>query len=347
MLDQVRQRVVLVDWDEDLFAPSGWEGEMISAANIDYAFEQRRTPDDVLAFSAGADVILQQSLRPLLTREVISRLDRCRCIVRLGIGYDNVDVAAASERGILVCNVPNYCVEDVAEHALALMLASVRRVARQDRWIREGRWDRTGARPARRMKGCTLGFVAFGKIPRALAERVAGFRMRLIAYDPFVSEEAMAGCGVQKVELDDLLRQADFISVHAPLSTVTRHMLSEREFGLMKVGVYIINTSRGAVIDEAALVEGLRSGRVWGAGLDVVEHEPLPPDSALRAFDSVTLTPHVSASSEESVAELYRTACEIAIDVCQGRWPQGVVNSEAVAKERHSYKGHRPELARA
>ena len=331
MPNPFKQRVVLVDWDEDLFAPCGWEGDMIAAANIAYDFEQRRTPEEALVFAMNADVVMQQSLRPLLTRAVVNQLERCRCIVRLGIGYDNVDVAAASERGILVCNVPNYCIEDVAEHALALLLASIRRVARQDRWIREGRWDRTGARPARRMKGCTLGFIAFGKIPRALSERVAGFGMRLLGYDPYVSEESMSACGVQKVELDDLLREADFISVHAPLTATTRHLLSDREFGMMKEGVFIVNTSRGAVIDEAALIEGLRSGRVWGAGLDVMEQEPLPLDSPLRAFDTVTLTPHVSANSEESVAELYRSACEIAIDVCQGRWPQGVVNREAVS----------------
>lgn len=337
MTEQSKLKVALVDWDEDLFSPCGWEAEMIASAGIAYVHAQQHTPAEVLAFAHDADVVLQQSLRPLLTGEVIAALDRCRCLVRLGIGYDNVDVAAATRRGMLVCNVPAYCVEDVAEHALALLLASVRRIPRQDRWIREGRWDRTGARPARRMKGCTLGFVAFGKIARTLAERLAAFGMRLIAYDPYVDAASMQRSGVQKVDLDELLRQADFISVHAPLNAQTKHLLSTREFGLMKDGAFIVNTSRGPVIDEVALVEALRSGKVWGAGLDVMECEPLPADSALRDLDSVTFTPHVSASSEESVADLYRAACQIAIDVCQGRWPQGVVNPDAVQHSARVY----------
>jgi D-3-phosphoglycerate dehydrogenase / 2-oxoglutarate reductase len=246
--------------------------------------------------------------------------------VRLGIGFDSVDVTAATERGILVCNVPYYCVDDVADHALALLMDGVRHVARQDRWIRAGKWDRTGARPARRMKGCTMGFVAFGRIARALAQRVSGFGMTLVAYDPYVDAETMARSGVQKVGMDDLLQRADFVSVHSPLNAETHHLLSHREFGLMKEGVFVVNTSRGPLIDQAALVEALRSGKVWGAGLDVMETEPLPLDSPLRTFDNVTFTPHVSANSEESRADLYRAACEIAIDACHGRWPQSVVN---------------------
>jgi D-3-phosphoglycerate dehydrogenase len=226
----------------------------------------------------------------------------------------------------------------VADHALALLMGAARHVARQDRWIRAGRWDRTGARPARRTKGCTLGFVAFGRIARALAERVSGFGMTLLAYDPYLDAETVARYGAQKVELDELLPRADFISVHCPLSEETHHLLSTREFSLMKEGVFIVNTSRGPVIDEAALVEALRCGKVWGTGLDVFEHEPLPHDSPLRGFDNVTFTPHVGANSEESVADLYRTGCQIAIDVYNGRWPQGVVNPEVEATIPHKYQ---------
>jgi D-3-phosphoglycerate dehydrogenase len=206
----------------------------------------------------------------------------------------------------------------------------VRHVARQDRWIRAGRWDRTGARPARRMKGCTLGFVAFGRIARALAERVKGFGMTLLAFDPYLDAETIARSGARKVCLDELLACADFISVHSPLTAETTHLLSHREFGLMKEGVFLVNTSRGPVVHQEALVEALRSGKIWGAGLDVMEYEPLPLDSPLRAFENVTFTPHVSANSEESRADLYRMSCRIAIDACQGRWPQSVVNPQVV-----------------
>jgi D-3-phosphoglycerate dehydrogenase len=249
-----------------------------------------------------------------------------------------VDVGAATERGILVCNTPTYCIDDVADHALALLMDGVRHVARQDRWIRAGRWDRRGARPARRMQGRTMGFVAFGQIARALAHRVSGFGMTLLAYDPYLDAEEVASYGAQKVELDELLHRADFISIHCPLSDETHHLLSAREFKLMKEGVFLVNTSRGPVVDEAALVEALGSGKVWGAGLDVFEHEPLPPDSPLRDFDNVTFTPHVGANSLESVADLYRTGCQITIDVCQGRWPPWVVNPEVRETTPYPYQ---------
>jgi len=321
-------QAVLVDYDEDLFAPPDWVGEELGRHGITWSVGQHRTPEAVLQAARSGDVVLIQSVRPLLTRPVIEQLERCRCIVRLGIGYDNVDVAAATERGIPVCNVPTYCIDDVADHALALLMDAVRHIARQDRWIRAGRWDRTGARPARRMRGCILGFIAFGRIARALAERVRGFGMTLLAYDPYLDAESIARHGAQKVELDELLRRADFISLHCPLTDETHHLLSTREFNLMKNGVFIVNTSRGPIIDEAALVEALRSGKVWGVGLDVFEREPLPLDSPLRDFDNVTFTPHVGANSEESVVDLYRTGYEIIMDVFNGRWPQGVVNPE-------------------
>ena len=333
---------VLVDYDEDLFTPPDWVGEELARHGITWTVGQHRTPEAVLEAARSGDVVIVQSVRPLLTRAVIERLERCRCLVRLGIGYDSVDVAAATERGIPVCNAPTYCIDDVADHALALLMGAARHIARQDRWIRAGRWDRTGARPARRMKGCTLGFVAFGRIARALAERVSGFGMTLLAYDPYLDAEAVARYGAQKVELDELLSCADFISVHCPMTDETHHLLSTREFSLMKEGVFIVNTSRGPVIDEAALVEALLSGKVWCAGLDVFEHEPLPHDSPLRGFDNVTFTPHVGANSEESVADLYRTGCQIAIDVYNGRWPQGVVNPEVESTIPHKYLSENP-----
>lgn len=306
----------------------------MAAAGIDWVVGQHRTPEAVLKAARQGDVVMVQSVRPLLTRTIIEQLSRCQCIVRLGIGYDSADLAAATEQGILVCNAPTYCVDDVADHSVALLLGSVRHIARQDRWIREGRWDRTGARPARRVKGHTLGLIGFGRIARAVVERVSGFRLTVLAYDPFVEPETMAALGVHKAGLDELLAQSDFISVHCPLTPETQHLLGGREFELMKGGVFLINTSRGPIVEEAALAEALGSGKVWGAGLDVFEQEPLPLDSPLRAYDNLIFTPHVGANSEESVADLYRTGCEIAQDIAQGRWPQGVVNPEVGGSAR-------------
>ncbi len=331
-------KATLVDYDEDLFAPPNWAGEELARHGIEWVMGQYRSPEAVLEAARASDVVMIQSVRPLLTRTVIEQLERPRCIVRLGTGYDNVDVAAATAQGILVCNTPTYCIDDVADHALALLMDGVRHIARQDRWIRAGRWDRTGARPARRMKGCTMGFVAFGQIASALAERVSGFGMTLLAYDPYLDAETIGHYGAQKTELEELLQRSDFISVHCPLTDETYHLLSAREFSLMKEGVFIVNTSRGPVIDESALVTALRTGKVWGAGLDVFEHEPLSLDSPLREFDNVTFTPHVGANSLESVADVYRIGGQITIDVCHGRWPQWVVNPEVEGKTSYAYQ---------
>jgi len=320
--------VVLVDYDEDLFAPPEWVGEELARLGASWSIGQYRNSEDVVRLTRHADVVMVQSVRPLLRREVIGQMERCRCMVRLGIGYDSVDVPAATARGIVVCNVPTYCLDDVAEHALALMFDAVRHVAKQDRWIRAGRWDRSGARPARRIRGSTLGLVAFGRIARGVAERARGLGVTVLAFDPYVDAASMSECGVEKVSLEELLRRSDFISVHAPLTDATRHLLGREEFQMVKPGAVLVNTSRGPVVDNQALAEAIASGRLWGAGLDVMEEEPLPADSPLRNLDNVTFTPHVGANSEQSRADLYRTAYEIARDVLSGRWPASVVNPE-------------------
>lgn len=327
-------KAVLIDYDEDLFAPPDWVGEELASAGIEWIAEQHSTPQSALEAARDADVVMLQSVRPLLTRTVIEDLSKCRCLVRLGIGYDTVDVEAATSRGIPVCNVPTYCIDDVADHALALLLDGVRHIAKQDRWIRAGRWDRTGARPARRMRGGTLGLIGFGRIARALAERASGFGLELLTFDPYVDAETAARWGAQKVDLETLLLRSDFISVHCPLNDETHHLLGRREFALMKEGVFLVNTSRGPIVDEEALADALLAGKVWGAGLDVFEQEPLPLSSPLRAFENVTFTPHVGANSEESVTDLYRAGCQIAIDVRHGRWPASVVNPEVEAQFR-------------
>ena len=333
-----RFTAVLIDYDDDLFEPPDWIAGDLELAGIRWTAGQYREPGAVLDAARQGDVVIIQSVRPLLTPAIIRQIPRCRCIVRLGIGYDSVDVAAATQEGILVCNAATYCVDDVADHAVALLVGSVRHLSRQDRWIRAGKWDRTGARPARRLGGRTLGLVGFGRIARAMAQRVSGFGLTLLAYDPFVEAEFMAGFGVQKTDLDGLLTRSDFISIHCPLTDDTHHLLDSRAFGLMKDGVFVVNTSRGPIIEEAALVEALRVGKVWGGGLDVFEQEPLPLDSALREFDNLIFTPHVGANSEESRSDLYRAGYQIAVDVQQGRWPQGIVNPEVKGNTRYPFE---------
>jgi D-3-phosphoglycerate dehydrogenase len=320
-------KVVLVDYDEDLFAPRGWEASFMASAGIEWVEGQWRDEASAVEQMRDADVVIIQSLRKLLNARTIPQLRRCRGLIRAGIGYDTIDVAAATAAGLLVCNVPNYCVEEVADHALALLLAGVRNLGRQDRSIHAGAWRRELVKPARRLRGQTLGLVAFGRVARSLAEKGRGLGWRVLAFDPFVPAETIAAAGVTPVALDDLLREADLISVHAPLSAATRHLIGEREFGLMKAGAIFVNTARGPVVDEAALARALRAGRLGGAGLDVFEAEPLPADSPLLQVDNVILTPHTAAYSEDAVDDLYRSACEEAIDIIQGRRPAGVVNA--------------------
>ena len=300
----------------------------MAAEGIEWLEGQWRTPDEAVMHSQDADIVIVQSVRKLLTSDTIPLLEKCRGIIRAGIGYDSVDVDTATKHGIIVANVPDYCLEDVAEHALALMLTTIRRITTQDQSIRRGAWNRETARPTRRLRGQTLGLLAFGRIARALAERVKGLGLNIIVYDPFVSAETASACGATRVELDELLQNADIISVHTPLTAETRYLLGAREFKLMKPGAVLVNTSRGPVVDERALVAALQNGKIAGAGLDVFEKEPLPADNPLCQLDNVVLTPHTAAYSDEALDDLYHGACQAAIDIIRGRRPAGAVNAD-------------------
>jgi D-3-phosphoglycerate dehydrogenase len=328
-------RAVLLDYDE---TPPDWVEGKLAAHDIAWLARQYDTPEAALGVAHTADVVMIQSVRPLLNQAVIEQLELCRGIVRMGVGYDSVDVATATRRGIPVCNIPTYCTEDVADHVLALLMDVVRHISWHDRLIRSGGWARTSLPTAHRVKGRTLGFIGFGHIARAVARQVSGFGMILLASDPYLDTETVARDGAQKVPLDDLLQRADFISIHPPLTDETYHLLSAREFNLMKEGVCIVNTSRGPVIDEVALIEALGAGKVAAAGLDVFEEEPLPPDSLLREFDNVVFTPHIASSTEESRVDLFWAACDLAIDLVKGIWPQTVVNPEVEGKAAYPYR---------
>ena len=330
-----RYKVAWVSYDAELFDPTPLMRtrmeETLSTVGAVLQVEQCYTGQDVLTIAADADLVMCQT-RTLLTRQVMAALPKCRGIITLTVGYNLIDVAAATDLGIPVGNVVGWCNDEVAEHALTLLLASARLLRPLDRLVRADEWPRAAAAPIHRIRGKTLGIVAFGRLARAVAERATSFGMTLLAYDPYIAPETMAHYGVQKVELDELLRRADFITVHAPLTEETFHLLGARRFALMKEGVFIVNTSRGPVIDEAALIAALRAGKVRGAGLDVMEQEPLPPDSPLREFDNVILTPHVASFSVEALAELYQLGAEIAVNLLTGKWVQTIVNPDVRAK---------------
>lgn len=289
-----------------------------------------REPDEVVAFAADADAILARQAP--LGRSVIERLERCRVIARYGTGVDNVDLAAATERGIVVANVVGFGTHEVAEHAIALLLAGARRIVSHDRAVRAGAWDIGSADPIHRISGSCLGLVGFGAIGRAVARKLVGFELRTLVHDPFLEPGAIRALGAEPVGLDELLAQADLISLHAPLTDATRHIIDARALALVKPSAVLVNTARGGLVDSAALAAALGDGRLAAAGLDVHEEEPLPADHVLRRCERAILLDHAGWYSEESTAALQQGAIDAVVAVLSGRRPASVVNPEVYGR---------------
>jgi D-3-phosphoglycerate dehydrogenase len=276
-----------------------------------------------------ADAILVTYAK--IDAETIRRLERCRIISRFGIGVDNVDIAAATAGGIVVTKVPDYCIDEVSEHAMALVLALVRKVAFANGRVHAGEWLMPSVVPIHRLRGTTLGLVGFGRIPQLVAPKAQAFGMNVIAADPFVPAGVMERCGVDRVTFDDLIVRSDVISIHAPLTPETRHLFDARVLARMKRTAYLVNTARGPLVDEAALADALDAGTIAGAALDVVEQEPPAPGSRLLACRNLILTPHTAFYSEESLVDLQRKAAEEVVRVLVGRPPLNPVNPEVLA----------------
>lgn len=279
-----------------------------------------------------AHAILNQYTQ--LDAEFIGELRCCRVISRYGVGVNTIDVDAATRAGIMVANVPDGSVDDVSDHAAAMILGLARGVGIYDRALRAGSWDYTAAAPLHRLRGATLGLIGFGNIPQRLAAKMAGFGMEAIAYDPYLSAEETAQLGAAKADLPALLERADVVSVHVPLSPTTRGFIGEQELSLMKPTATLVNTARGGVVDEEALAAALRTGRLAGAGLDVFAHEPLPAPSPLRGLENVLLSPHAAWYSEESEREIRtKTARNVLAALLDGR-PTYFVNPAVLGVDR-------------
>ena len=262
--------------------------------------------DDILAVARDADAILVTYAK--LPGDLLRQLRRCKAIGRFGLGVDNIDIAAAAELGITVTYVPDYCIQEVSDHAMALLLALARKVPQSNALVQTGRWDMPAVVPIHRLAGRVLGLVSFGNIPRALAPKAKAFGLRVVAYDPYVPQHALAAAGVESMSFDRLLEISDFVSIHAPLLPATRGLFNAEVFRKMKQGACLINTARGPLVDEDALLAALDSGRLAGAALDVVAVEPLPKESRLIGRDNVVLTPHTGFYSVEALNEL-QTKC--------------------------------------
>lgn len=285
---------------------------------------------ELLSLAPGADAIL--TCFKHVTPAVVRAATRLRVIGRYGVGVDNIAVDVATERGIPVTNVPVYCVDEVAEHAIALMFSLARKTATYDASIRAGGWDIKTGMPMYRIAGSTFGILGFGHIGRAVAGRALGLGMQVLASDGFAKPEDVAAAGVELVELDELLTRSDIVSIHVPLNAETHHMIDAVRLARMKPTSFLINCARGAVVDLDALVVALHEGQIAGAGIDVFEPERLSVDHPLIGARNTVLTPHVAFYSEQSIAELQRIAIENVIAVLTGGTPTNVVNAPATQR---------------
>jgi D-3-phosphoglycerate dehydrogenase len=320
-----------VSTDSHLFPPTA-EREILAAIGCEVVETVCRSEAETIAACRDAHAILNTSAK--LTSRVISELERALVICRYGVGVDNVDIPAATAHGIIVANVPDFCFDQVADTAMSLILSVPRKVPKLNAMIHQGVWDKDLARPVRTFRGATLGLFAFGNIARNVCRKAAAFGLRIIATDPYIDPAIARDYPVTLVDFDTLLRESDFLSVHAPLTEETRHCFDEAAFRRMKPTAYFFNLGRGPIHDQPALTRALAEGRIAGAGLDVLEREPPDPDDPILKLDNVVLTPHYASYSEESYRELQIKSGQNAAAVLAGEFPKYLVNPEVKSASR-------------
>jgi len=318
-------KIVITECDHDSFAA---EHAVTDPAGAELVLTQSRTPAELVANARGAAGILVQYAA--ITAEVMDALPDLRVIGRYGVGVDSVDVDAATARGIAVCNVPDYGTESVSDHAIGLTLAAARGIPRLDRGLRAGSFDLAAVRPLYQTRARVFGIIGMGLIGTATARKAAGLGYEVIGYDVAADPDAATFRGFTSVGLDELLDRAQVVSLHTPLTAATRGLIGAAELARMRSDAILVNTSRGGVVDTAALVDALRTRTIAGAAIDVHESEPVPVDHPLTTFDTVVLTPHLAWYTEESYDELKRRTVENVLDVCAGRRPRNIVNPEVL-----------------
>jgi len=311
-----------------------WEAAELARRGIEFrAYQLKFKPESEVAETlADADVIVVNMVK--MTDSLLSKLPRCRLLIRHGIGYDNVDVEACTRRGIQFAYQPDYCKEDVAEHAVALILACARKVVWSRRTLEEasqsGKWDFTGLFPIYRLNGKTVGVIGVGRIGSRVCIKLRGFGVRILGCDPYLSEERKKEIGIEFVDADTVFRSSDAVTIHTPLNDETRWLANARTFGLMKPTAFLINTSRGGMVDVDALAEVLRTRRIAGAAIDVYKVEPPPPSFPLFGLDNVILTPHIGWASEEAGMEIRQSILDDIVAFAGGKPARCVVNKETI-----------------
>jgi D-3-phosphoglycerate dehydrogenase len=303
--------------------------EVLSAIGADLQLAPEPTADAIMALARDADGVLVTYAK--ITADMIRQMTKCRIISRFGIGVDNVDIPVATEKGIVVTKVPDYCIDEVSDHAMALLLAAVRKIPMGTEQVHSGTWKMPNFVPIHRLRGSTLGLVGFGRIPQLVVPKAQAFGMKVIAYDPYAPTEVFGRLGVQQVDFPTLLKTSDYVSIHSPLTPETKGLFNADAFRQMKKGSYVVNTARGPVIDEQALADAIDSGHIAGAGLDVMTSEP-PVNSPLIGRKNVIITPHTSFYSDESLVELQTKAAQEVANVLTGKPARNPVNDVAATK---------------
>lgn len=310
-----------------LLVPHTYEANRLADAEIGFVEGECKTTDDVIDRASDADV-LWLAWNPHIDRTVLESLKKVRLVIRWGIGYEQIDLNAATELGVAVANAPTYGTEDVAEHALALLLALERRIVSHDNEIRNGGWSQPTDGSIHRLKGKTVGLLGVGRIGAALASRAAALGLKVIGHDSFRTDTELESAGVEAVSLDELTRRSDYLSIHVPHTSETEGIINAEFLANMKKTSYLINTARGMVVDEDALLAALENEEIAGAGLDVFRTEPLPAESPFRSAQNVILTSHYAGYSAEAWDDLREEMCTTTIDFLSNGWANTIVNTD-------------------
>ncbi|MFV2034658.1 MAG: C-terminal binding protein, partial [Halocynthiibacter sp.] len=301
---------------------------VFSELDAELVLADEPTEQEILKVASQADALLVTYGQ--ITADVIAGLRNCKVIGRMGLGVDNIDIDAATMAGIAVVYVPDYCVDEVSDHAMAMLLNLARKVSFSNQLVQAGRWEMPAVTPLSRLRGRTLGLAGFGQIPRTVTPKAQSFGLNVIACDPFVDKKVAAAAGVELVDFDTLLRTSDYISVHVPMMPETRNLFGAEAFAKMKPETFLINTARGPLVDIDALASALDAGQLAGAALDVMPVEPPPADNPLVGRDNVIFSPHTGFYSVEALEELQTKAARGVVDVLSGRTPAYPINPEVL-----------------
>ena len=322
-MDSAAQKVVVTDWT---FPDLSIEEQILSRSNVSLVGKQCKSAADLISLVSDADAVITQFAK--IDATVIGAMKNARVIVRYGIGVDNVDLEAARARGIPVCNVPDYCMDEVADHTLAFILATTRQIVPNTLHLRAGKWGlATPLASMQSLKNVTVGVIGFGRIGREVGRRLAAFKCRVLVFDPVVSATEISKAGAEAAKsFDHLLAESDIVTLHCPSTLQTRRMFSAEAFRRMKRGAIFINVARGDLTDSAALVAALQSGTLGGAALDVFDPEPIPADHPILKLPNVILTAHIASASPPAVRKLRESAATLALRAVRGESLPNVVN---------------------